>query len=138
MTGQGIILMAFGGHMYIRECRANIRSIRRLTELPITIFTNTPEKFDRGDITHCKLGEQVINGPRTIQVVDAPGHFGFKNQTLYVNHTPYEYTLALDCDAIPIHTTAFEPFALLHRFDFCAAHAAARGAQAARDRALPC
>lgn len=92
------------------------------------------ELTNQGPITSAQTWAEGDRGPispgadygRT-EVVWVQDFGGFKNQTHYVFKTPYERTLHLDCDAIPIHRDAFQPFHLLGRYDFVAAHAAARG-----------
>lgn len=123
----GIIMVPMG-HRYAMQAKRNIKSIRLgiKSKMYITLFTNVPQMFDGFKDTF------------NIHVIKSEGKFGFKNQTHYVTKTPYERTLYLDCDAIPIHDTAFQPFQLLHQFAFAGAHAPARGFKQYVNGVPPC
>ena len=135
---KGIIIIAMGGIGYIREAKANLRACFKLSNLPVTVFTDQPKMFEGKKSIMTDMENMKANPPGTLQVVDASPVFGFKNQTRYVPLTPYDWTVHLDCDAIPIHPTAFQPFVMLNQFDFVAAHAAARGFKIYRKAVPPC
>jgi hypothetical protein len=130
----GILIISIGGKRYIEEAQTNLRAIRRISDLPITLYTNQPEAFQgRCSIQRSLEERATLNPPGTVQVCQREDLGGFKNQTHYVSHTPYDKTVHLDCDAIPVHETAFEPLGLLGRFHFAASLEFARGLGAQRE-----
>lgn len=115
---EGIIIIPMGGKKYIEQTHANLRAIRRISDLPVTLFTNEPDEFQGNGFFYRSLEEIATENPRgTIQVCECVDHGGVKNQTHYVTLSPYQKTIHLDCDAIPVHETAFEPLLLLGRYD---------------------
>ena len=136
LDNMGILIIAMGGRHYWAEARSTIRSIRNFwPEARITVITERRESFG-GDLVQHR-DSPIGSDPGMIEVVQVEDLKGFKNQTAYVPWTPYEKTLHLDCDAVPIKRVAFQPFHLLDRFDFVAAHAAARNPKKSQGRGLP-
>jgi len=132
----GIIIIAMGGKVYLQEARANIRAIwKNWPGARITVFTHVPESFGGPKVVHRDTPQGSPDGK--VEVIEVEDLGGFKNQTRYVRETPYEATLHLDCDAIPLKPTAFQPFRMLERFDFVAAHAMARNPEKSQGMGLP-
>lgn len=139
---QGILIIGMGGPKYVRECKACIRACLHYSKgkLPITVVTDRPQDFaGKSTIMTHPSGQPMVNPPGTLQVIGpVADRRGFKNQTGYMTASAYDRTLHLDCDAIPVHSTAFQPFLMLDRFDFVAAHAAARGFKTYNPNCPPC
>lgn len=105
MTTNGVIYIAFGDK-YVAEAVRSAQSIKTHTpELPITLFTERT------------VTDAVFE--RVIQVPAQP--FQRQDKPRYMAQTPYARTLFLDTDTL-ICGDIGPLFALLDRFDFCAAH----------------
>jgi len=107
---RGIIYFAYKCR-YLKECHVSISTVRRLTDLPITVFTPTPDKFPQ------------IDGVDISQA----NHRGLYAQTYACANSPYDETLYLDVDTIIIDNEAFLPFEMLQNFDVAAVHAPFKG-----------
>jgi len=103
----GVLLIATG-RQHLEEARLCIRSIRALSDLPITIFT-----------------DPSADVPATVHKVDRPS-FSWDDKPRWTNNLPYERTLFLDTDTLLLRREALEVFDLLDRFDIALAHAPAR------------
>ena len=136
LDNMGILIIAMGGPRYWTEARAVIRSIWSLWPgSRITVITENSKAFGGGLVL--RRDRPIGAPPGSVEVVQVKNLGGFKNQTAYMALTPYEKTLHLDCDAVPIKAVAFQPFHLLDRFDFVAAHAAARNPKVSQGQGLP-
>ena len=110
MSKEGILYVATGAR-YADEAAQSIKSVRKFSNLPITVFTSHPERIPNipGIVIHLVPPDQ-----------------GVKVKPMYIPESPYGKTLFLDTDTIVVKTSAFEPFKILDRFDFAMTHAPAR------------
>lgn len=133
---KGILIIAMGGPRYWGEARNNILSIWRLwPKAPITIISED-RKFGGPRVVHRDKPEGAPPGMAEVIQVEDLGR-GFKNQTAYMSATPYDLTVHLDCDAVPLKKIFWQPYHLLTRFDFVAAHAAARNPERQQGPKIP-
>lgn len=136
-TETGILIIGMGGPRYWGEARAVIRSTWNLwPEARITLITENSQAFGGDRTVH--RSDPEGSPPGMVEVIRRDDLGGFKNQTAYVSETPYRRTVHLDCDAVPLKKEAFQPLALLvSRFDFVAAHAAARNPKKSQGLGIP-
>jgi hypothetical protein len=102
----GIIYVATG-KKYIQEAQISAQTVKNITKLPATLFTN-----DISLVTQKELFERVIIIP------DAKCHF--VDKTYGMLHTPYDKTLFLDSDAKLVRDIT-HLFELLSHFDIALA-----------------
>lgn len=100
----GILLIATS-KKHLAEAGLCVRSIRRHTEIPITLCT--PYQTD--------LPVAVVKTPNYSQ--------SFLDKVHYIRSSPYERTLFLDTDTLVLRPDALEVLDVLDRFDMALAHA---------------
>lgn len=104
LTSRGVVYIAMG-QKYIEEACYSVASLKKNTDIAVTIFTNKS--------IHIELFNNVI-------VVEKP-NFNFMDKAFYMYRSPYENTLFLDTDTY-IMSDISELFLLLEKFDIVAAH----------------
>lgn len=109
----GVIYVAKGARSYIEEALVSARSVRRaMPELKIALFTDAAPESVRGEVDIVL----PITSKRT----------GFSAKIDPLLETPFERTLFLDTDVYMAESCA-EVFAMLERFELCAAQDPWRG-----------
>ena len=112
MLDRGIIYVATG-EAYRREAEFSARSVRRwMPEMPITLWTDDPDRVSPGLFTEINRIEQAT--------------YSFKDRFGPFTQTPYQRTLFLDTDTLLLGSV-HEVFEVLDRFDFACAHGPVRG-----------
>jgi hypothetical protein len=104
---RGIIYLACGDE-FIQEVQASMASLRKFSDLPVTLFTDRPVDTSADVVVLEDLKADMSDKVRIIPL------------------TPYDETLYLDSDTMILREDALSPFELLGRFDLAAAHAPLR------------
>lgn len=109
------VLLTATGQQHLAEAHLCIRSIRAISDLPITLLTDRPAD----ETVHVERIEQPT--------------FSWDDKSRWIGRLPYDRTLYLDTDTLILRPDALEVFDLLDHFEIALAHAPMRSRLAMDD-----